>query len=377
MFGYKNDTTREQIALFFYTYASLNGIDVSVRANIAGYTDANRIHDWARDAVQWAVASGLISGTTETTLNPRGVCTRAEAAVMIRAFVLGFLTDGEHAWVDATCTEMGYCTNCSLKSGTELGHDKGNAICTDSVPCTRCGATVPATEHTANAATCTAASICSVCGTQVAPAKGHNYTVATCTAASVCLNCGHVSGNALGHTTTNGVCGRCGTEVFANAHSKLIYYITANGETFTDGDKGFYDIVESNGVEFETFVYMTPGTQTVYLLEQAYESSSGIYFCAEIELNSTSGIYNIFGYAYDAEYDYYDLTGGIYASQLNTSGAFTLYGCNSSDADREYAIGMTQTLLPFIAARANLMLDAYANGLSLSAYGFNMNNLQY
>lgn len=141
MFGYKGDTTREQIALFFYTYASLNGIDVTAEADLSAYTDLELIHSWALDAVEWAVAAGLISGTTATTLNPRGVCTRAEAAVMIHAFVLGFLTECEHAWVDATCTEIGYCTNCELKSGTELGHTVDNGLCL------RCNKEVFVDEH--------------------------------------------------------------------------------------------------------------------------------------------------------------------------------------------------------------------------------------
>ncbi len=85
-FGYKNDVTREQIAMFFYTYSEKNGIDVSGRAEISGFADYDRIHEYALDAMSWAVAAELISGTSETTLSPRDTATRAEIAVMIMKY---------------------------------------------------------------------------------------------------------------------------------------------------------------------------------------------------------------------------------------------------------------------------------------------------
>jgi len=87
IFGYKQNVSREQIALFFYTYSSKNGIDVSAEANLSGYADLNRIHSWALDAVEWAVAEGLISGTSDTTLSPRDSATRAEIALVIKNYV--------------------------------------------------------------------------------------------------------------------------------------------------------------------------------------------------------------------------------------------------------------------------------------------------
>ena len=87
IFGYKQNVSREQIALFFYTYSSKNGIDVSAKANLSAYTDLDRVHSWALDAVQWAVAKGLISGTSETTLSPRDSAARAEIALVIKNYV--------------------------------------------------------------------------------------------------------------------------------------------------------------------------------------------------------------------------------------------------------------------------------------------------
>ena len=86
-FGRKDNVSREQIALFFYTYSSKNGIDVSEKADLSAYTDIGRVHSWAMDAMEWAVAKGLISGMSETTLAPRNSATRAEIALIIKNYV--------------------------------------------------------------------------------------------------------------------------------------------------------------------------------------------------------------------------------------------------------------------------------------------------
>ena len=87
IFGYKNDVTREQLAMFFYTYSEKNGIDVSGRADITGYSDYSRVHAYALDAVSWAFHEGLISGTGETTLSPRDSGTRAQIAVIVMNYI--------------------------------------------------------------------------------------------------------------------------------------------------------------------------------------------------------------------------------------------------------------------------------------------------
>ena len=83
VFAPENAVTREQIALFLMRFAELRGEDVSMRADLSGYTDRAAVSGWAKDAVSWAVAKGLITGTTATTLSPRVEATRATVAVMI------------------------------------------------------------------------------------------------------------------------------------------------------------------------------------------------------------------------------------------------------------------------------------------------------
>jgi hypothetical protein len=87
IFGYKADVSREQIALFFYTYSTKVGVDVSAKADISGFADYDRIHDWALDAVAWAVEAGLIEGTGENYVSPRASATRSEIAVIVMNYV--------------------------------------------------------------------------------------------------------------------------------------------------------------------------------------------------------------------------------------------------------------------------------------------------
>ncbi len=87
IFGRKNDVTREQLAMFLYTYSEKNGIDVSGRADLTIFEDSDRIHGYALDAVAWAVDAELISGTSETTLAPRASASRAEIALIIKNYV--------------------------------------------------------------------------------------------------------------------------------------------------------------------------------------------------------------------------------------------------------------------------------------------------
>ena len=81
--------TREQLAVFLYKYTSLDGTDVSEAADLSAYTDSDRISGWAVDAVKWAVAKKLISGTSADKLSPKLEASRAQAAVIIKNYVFG------------------------------------------------------------------------------------------------------------------------------------------------------------------------------------------------------------------------------------------------------------------------------------------------
>lgn len=82
--------TREQMATLFYRYSALMGLTTTERADLNSYPDNGEINIWSRDAVSWAVATGLIGGTKvngQTYLQPKGVATRAQLAVIFMRYV--------------------------------------------------------------------------------------------------------------------------------------------------------------------------------------------------------------------------------------------------------------------------------------------------
>ena len=87
--GYEDNTfrpntaiTREQLAAILMNYAACIGEDVSNRADLTSYTD--QPSTWAEEAMSWAVAEGLISGVTNTELQPQGNATRAQVAAILQ-----------------------------------------------------------------------------------------------------------------------------------------------------------------------------------------------------------------------------------------------------------------------------------------------------
>ena len=78
--------TREQMVTMLFGYAgreeTLSGSDGA----LAAYQDQASVSDWARAAMAWAVSSGVISGTSTTTLSPKKVGTRAEVATVLMQF---------------------------------------------------------------------------------------------------------------------------------------------------------------------------------------------------------------------------------------------------------------------------------------------------
>lgn len=86
IFGPDNALTREQMAAILFRYAQYKGIDTSARADISRYEDSNLVSNYAMDAMRWANSTGLISGTSTSTLSPARNITRAEAAAIFMRF---------------------------------------------------------------------------------------------------------------------------------------------------------------------------------------------------------------------------------------------------------------------------------------------------
>ena len=83
--------TREQAATILYEYARFKGCDVDVYGDLSAFADADSVSAFARAPMTWAVAEGLISGAVingRTLLDPQGVTTRAQFAMIMMQYVL-------------------------------------------------------------------------------------------------------------------------------------------------------------------------------------------------------------------------------------------------------------------------------------------------
>ncbi|MDR0862158.1 MAG: S-layer homology domain-containing protein [Oscillospiraceae bacterium] len=76
------------IFLFNKTIEIVGERDIEARADLTEATDYDDISGSYLEAVEWAVASGLINGTSEETLtiNPKGTITRAEVCKMLQNY---------------------------------------------------------------------------------------------------------------------------------------------------------------------------------------------------------------------------------------------------------------------------------------------------
>ena len=76
--------TREQIATMLYRYA---GAEAAKEDKLPAFPDAAKVSDWAKEALNWAVASGLINGVADANgtanLEPQATATRAQIATIL------------------------------------------------------------------------------------------------------------------------------------------------------------------------------------------------------------------------------------------------------------------------------------------------------
>lgn len=80
-FGPNDYLTREQLATVLYNYSN-----DSIEYLDSYFTDTDKISSWAKESISWAYQNKIISGYGDGTVRPKGVCTRAEAATMIRGY---------------------------------------------------------------------------------------------------------------------------------------------------------------------------------------------------------------------------------------------------------------------------------------------------
>lgn len=83
-FGAEDFVTREQLAVMLWRYAG----SPAAAGGGQSFTDSGGVSGWAMDAVGWAVENGIINGYENGILDPGGQATRAQAAQMLRNFLL-------------------------------------------------------------------------------------------------------------------------------------------------------------------------------------------------------------------------------------------------------------------------------------------------
>lgn len=92
--GFDKDTfapnatvTREQMAAILYRYAAFKGIGVSAAVDLGSFSDFDSVSVYARSAMAWAAAEGIINGTTDGRLMPDGGATRAQVAAILHRYI--------------------------------------------------------------------------------------------------------------------------------------------------------------------------------------------------------------------------------------------------------------------------------------------------
>jgi len=372
IFGYKNPVTREQIALFLYVYGEyVNGlytdadepkIDLSAKGDLSVYTDTDRLHGWAEEAMEWAVGAGLIGGSGEGILDPRGNCSRAQLSVIIRKFVTDLLSDCEHQWAEVTCTENGYCSVCNMLSAKAPGHDFEDHICTQSADCLRCGFEKIPEEH--------------------------ELTVGSCTEDVMCLKCGYVDKKAPGHSFYNQQCTVC--SAFVNVHVQMHYYLSKNytrfkfkeatrlDETGYNYEQNYYGKIQSGvnpyGYRYDFCVgnhEPNLGRGNIHAIYVVYDENGKIIYM--LDLGITTPDAEVYNFSYYCPIG--TLSGGFNKKTLDKNFNFVKYGSNTNEKFVGEKVRLAKEDLAFTLALLEDFMQRSAGGASLEGYGFNTEKL--
>lgn len=85
-FGPNNAVTREQLAAIMNKYTQFKRYTSAAKADLSQFNDRGQISKWATESMQWAVGNKLLSGVGNRTLQPKGTATRAQLAVILKAY---------------------------------------------------------------------------------------------------------------------------------------------------------------------------------------------------------------------------------------------------------------------------------------------------
>lgn len=87
LFGPNDAITREQMAAILFRYAQYKGLEaVTLEENLGAFEDAGQIGEYAVQAFNWVVGQGLMTGVTNSTLEPQSSATRAQVATILMRY---------------------------------------------------------------------------------------------------------------------------------------------------------------------------------------------------------------------------------------------------------------------------------------------------
>lgn len=86
----EDDVTREQLATILKAYADYIEAAEVTAGDLSAFPDGDDVHEYAKEAVAWAVGAGLISGRADGSISPTATATRAEVAQMVTNFCAAF-----------------------------------------------------------------------------------------------------------------------------------------------------------------------------------------------------------------------------------------------------------------------------------------------
>lgn len=86
-FAPNEPVTREALVTILYRYAALKQNLPAAEDGAGRFADGKQVSAYARNAVNWALQTGLLTGVSKTKLSPKGLATRAQIAVLLERFL--------------------------------------------------------------------------------------------------------------------------------------------------------------------------------------------------------------------------------------------------------------------------------------------------
>lgn len=90
--------SREQLVTILYRYAVSKRLVTGLEGDLSLYRDADQVDSWARNAMSWAVQTGILNGIGDA-LAPAGDATRAQVAAVIERYARLFAERSEDSHI--------------------------------------------------------------------------------------------------------------------------------------------------------------------------------------------------------------------------------------------------------------------------------------